>query len=226
MLRKDSKLRPNCAQIMNEIDLILDNEEYDEYFAQSENLKQLVLPPEDLSAEPKANDSKEEKRRDGHVFCVESPKSYDTLHRDFRSQSPASDSKNHNNPNKALPNSRSPSPSPGRGVRRNLSEALTCSRSPSPARGDRVRKNLILSEALMCSPSPAKSKRGVRRNLSAAFLASPSPMMERTKGKEEMENEQGDEGKKNKAEEADGYERKEREEDDETENEIDIITSR
>merc|ERR1719461_1347902 len=264
MLRKDSKLRPNCAQIMSEIDLILDNEEYDEYFAQSDNLKQLVLPSEDLSEIPKANDNKDEKRRDGHLFCVESPKSYDTLHRGFRSQSPASDSKNHNNHNKPSPNSRSPSPSPGRvrknlsealtrsrspspakGVRRNLSEALTCSRSPSPARGDRVRKNLILSEALMCSPSPspgkgvqknlhsslmctpspAKSKGGVRRNLSAAF-ALPSPMMERTKGKEEKGNKGGDGGKKNKAEEPDGYERKEREEDDEFDNDIDIITSR
>merc|ERR1712048_280369 len=93
--------------------------------------------------------SPNEKERNGHVFCAESAKCYDTLFRDFQSQSPAtpaSDSKNHNNHNKVL----------------NLSEVLMC--SPSPMKG--LRKNLSAEFFATKSPLIERAKEKIKKNMS------------------------------------------------------------
>merc|ERR1712157_153873 len=136
-LQKESKLRPNCTQIMERINDILNNEAYAQYFAQSDNLKQLKLSPENLSGK---------KGRDGSVFCLESPKSYGALVCGLRipTPSPSSDStesdhhdrnRNHNGFPLCSP---SPSRSPAKGVRRNLCLAFL---TPSPSPAKRGKKN-------------------------------------------------------------------------------------
>merc|ERR1712173_3068 len=135
MLQKESKLRPHCAQIIEEIQKILNNEAYAQYFAQSDNLKQLKLSPENLSGK---------KGRDDSVFCLESPKSYGALVCGLPTPSPSSDStdsdhhdrnRNHNGFPLCSP---SPSRSPAKGVRRNLCLAFL---TPSPSPAKRRNKN-------------------------------------------------------------------------------------
>merc|ERR1719461_996857 len=137
MLQKDSKLRPNCAQIIEQINEILNNEAYAQYFAQSDDLKQLKLSPENLSGK---------KGRDDSVFCLESPKSYGALVCGLPTPSPSSDSteSDHHDSNRdhnGFPLC-SPSPlrSPAKGVRRNLCLAFLTP-SPSPARQKKKRKS-------------------------------------------------------------------------------------
>merc|ERR1712062_620046 len=48
MLRKQSEVRPNCAEIIDQIHEIVNNERYSQYFAQCDTLKELSLAPENL----------------------------------------------------------------------------------------------------------------------------------------------------------------------------------
>jgi len=103
MLRKQSDLRPDCTEIIGQIDEILSNEKYCQYFAQSDGLKQLALAPETV-VEEKGQES------DGNVFYQQSP----------RTHSPAASPEVVNNLNNH--NRRSPLVSPI--VSKNLSSML------------------------------------------------------------------------------------------------------
>merc|ERR1712048_336024 len=210
--------------IIEQINGILNNEAYAQYFAQSDNLKQLKLSPENLSGK---------KARDDSVFCLESPKSYSALVCGLRipTPSPSSDStesdhhdrnRNHNGFPLCSP---SPSRSPAKGVRRNLCLAFL---TPSPSPAKRKKKSKANDESTAKKEGDIRKEReednfktsparGVRRKLSLAFLASPSPSPAKRRKKNRSEDES------TAQEEAD--EEKEREEDDE-EDDNDVLTSR